>query len=564
MNHRIMKSLAVAAILSMGIAACGSSGSTPSNSAAKQGKTLVIESTPLSPMTDTFNPFSLTSTGYLTNAVSLYNEPLYIFNTLNPTQAPIPFLASGPPSWSNGGKTLTLPIRAGVKWNDGKPFTASDVAFTFNMLSKNPKLNTSGAPVTTSATASSATSVTLNFAAPQYANLFSIGQVYIVPQHIWQSVSDPATFADPSPVGTGPFMLDKFSPQGYTLKANPNYWQKSKVHVPEIDFPSYNTNANLVPPIASGSIDWAGNYVAGIQPNYLSKSPDNHTWLSSQPYFSDNNVVGLWLNVHKAPLNDVAVRRAISLAINRQQLSSQGETGYEPVATSSSGLMLPTDNSFLSSSLTNDLPPAGNAAKAASILKADGWTKVGGKWTKNGKKLSFAIEDPVPYTDYYTDSQLIVRQLNAQGFDASVNGIGNPTVWAGDVANGTFDATIHWSNQGPNPYFFYSNWLDKTLSAPVGKPAAGDFERFASPQAQAALQQFASTSSSTVQAQAITKLENVLSSQVPVVPLMYGGAWSEYSTRNYTGWPTSSNPYMVPVPNTPYLEYTVLHLTPAG
>ena len=50
------------------------------------------------------------------------------------------------------------------------------------------------------------------------------------------------------------------------------------MHVPEIDFPSYNTNANLVPPIQSGSIDWAGNYVSDIQGNYLSKSPQNHTW----------------------------------------------------------------------------------------------------------------------------------------------------------------------------------------------------------------------------------------------------------------------------------------------
>ena len=46
-------------------------------------------------------------------------------------------------SWSNGGKTLTLTIRSGVKWNDGKPFTASDVAYTFNLLKSNPKLYTS-------------------------------------------------------------------------------------------------------------------------------------------------------------------------------------------------------------------------------------------------------------------------------------------------------------------------------------------------------------------------------------------------------------------------------------
>ena len=110
MKHTVLKSLAVASVLAMGIAACGSSGSSTSGGStnkAATGKTLVIESTPLSPMTDTFNPYSQTSTGYIANAISLYNEPLYIFNTLNPAQAPIPFLASGQPTWSNGGMTLT-------------------------------------------------------------------------------------------------------------------------------------------------------------------------------------------------------------------------------------------------------------------------------------------------------------------------------------------------------------------------------------------------------------------------------------------------------------------------
>ena len=144
----------------------------------------------------------------------------------------------------------------------------------------------------------------------------------------------------------------------------------------------------------------------------------------------------------------------------------------------------------------------------------------------------------------------------------TVDGIGNPTVWAGDVANGTFDTTIRWSNQGPTPYVFYSGWLDSRLAAPVGKPATGDFGRFSNSQAQAALQQYESSGSSTEQSAAITKLQQVMTSQAPVIPLLYGGAWAEYSSRNYTGWPTASNPYMTPVPNTPYLEYTVLQLKP--
>ena len=98
MKHRVLAGVAVVGALTLGIAACGSSGSSNnsgSGSSVKMGKTLVVESTPLSPMTDTFNPYSLTSTGYLTNAVSLYNEPLFIFNTLNSAQAPIPMLATG-------------------------------------------------------------------------------------------------------------------------------------------------------------------------------------------------------------------------------------------------------------------------------------------------------------------------------------------------------------------------------------------------------------------------------------------------------------------------------------
>jgi peptide/nickel transport system substrate-binding protein len=375
-------------------------------------------------------------------------------------------------------------------------------------------------------------------------------------------VANPVTYTDPNPVGTGPYMLDKFTPQGYTLKINPLFRAKSTLHVPVIDFPSYNTNANLVPPIQSGQIDWAGNYVANIQGNYLSKSPDNHTWLSGAPYFSANNVVSLFINTKKPPLNDPAVRQAIDYGVNRQQLSQQAETGYELPASSTSGLMLPANAAYQDPALANNLPATGDAAKVASILQADGWAKQNGKWTKNGKTLAFKISDPVPYSDYYTADQLIAHQLNSLGFDVTVDGIGDPNVWATDVTNGTFDTTIRWSNQGPTPYVFYAGWLDSRQTAPVGKPAAGDFGRFSSPQAQAALQQYESSGSATVQRDAINKLEQVMTTQAPVVPLLYGGAWAEYSTRNYTGWPSASNPYMTPVPNTPYLEYTVMQLKP--
>jgi peptide/nickel transport system substrate-binding protein len=561
MKHAVIKSLAVGVILSLAMAACSSSSSTTSSSSAT-GKPLVVDDTPLSPMTDTFNPYSATSTGHVVTADSLYNEPLFIWNILNPSEAPFKVLATGY-SWSNGGRTLTLTTRSGVKWNDGKPFTASDVAFTFNMIRTHPGLDTDGTPVPASATAPTATTAVLTFSAPEYANLFLIGQTYIVPEHIWSKVN-PVTFADTSPVGTGPYMLDQFSPQGFTLKENPYYWDKSSVHVPEISYPSYSQNFNVVSPLASGQIDLAGNDIADVQNVYLAKSPDNHTYYSSTPYLTANNVVSLFFNVTKAPLNDPAVRQAISYGIDRQQLSAQGETGYEMPETSTSGLLLPRDSSWLEPTLANNHPTGGDSAKVTSILKTDGWKMVGGKWTKNGQTISFSISDPIGYSDYYLDAQDIAKQLNTLGFNVTVDGIGNPTVWQGDVTDGNFDTAIHWSNQGPTPYQIYQGNLDATLTAPVGKPAASNIGRWDNAATQTALAAFAGSNSPSVQKAAISSLENIMTTQVPAAPLLYGAAWFEFSTRDYTGWPSASNPFMDPSVNSPYLEETILHLKPVS
>jgi len=570
MKHTFMKGLTAAAVVTVALAACSSSGSSSNNNSSggstsgstSNAKPLVIDDTPLSPMTQTFSPYLSTSTGYVVQAIALYNEPLMIFNTLNPQQKPFMELATGY-SWSADGKTLTLNTRPNVQWNDGKPFSAADVAFTFNMIRTTKGLTTDGTPVPVSATAPDANTAVLKFSQPEFANLFLIGHTFIVPEHIWSKVN-PATFTDPNPVGTGPFMLDKFTPQGFTLKQNPHYWNKANVKVPAISYPAYTANFNIVNPLAAGEIDYAGNFIPDVEKVYLSKSPTNHTWYPKAPFATANNVVSLFFNVHKAPLNDPAVRKAVSYGINRQQLSTQAETGYELPITSTSGLLLPSANSFMDPKLANNLPAAGDAAKVASILTADGYKKAGGKWTKNGQKISFSISDPIPYSDYYTGAQLISHQLNALGFDVTVDGISDPSVWAGNLTNGKFDSAIHWSNQGPTPYQIYDNWLDFELSAPIGQAAAGDLGRYHSPAAQAALNEFAGTDDAAGQKAAILKLEKIMDQETPVAPLLTGALWYEYSTKNYTGWPSADNPYMNPTPNSPYILETVLHLTPAA
>ena len=563
MNRKFAGSAAAAAVLMLGIAACGSSASTSST----QGKPLTIVTTPISPMTDNFNPFVPTATGYVTHAVNLYDMPLMVFDTQNTSQGPMHELATSY-AWSNGGTTLTITSRSGVTWSDGKPFSASDVAFTFNLIRKNAALNANWTiPVPETATATSATTTVLTFAQPELSSLFYILQVPIVPQHIWQSVPNPATYTDSNPVGTGPYVLDKFSSTGFTMKINPDYYAKSSLHVPEISFPAYSGNANLLPPCSDGTIDWCGISIIGVPQNYLGKSKDNKTWTGSAPYFSDNNVVGLWFNVTKAPLNDTAVRQAISYAINRQQLSTDGESNNEPPETSTAGMILPAQQSYLPSSLDGNIPASGDSSKVSTILTGDGYQQVGGKWQKAGQQITFNIEVPVEYTDYYTDAQLLAKQLDAAGFNASVKGdpgSNGPNIWTADLNSGSFDSAIHWGAQGLTPYFTYNNWMNYTNSAPLGQTAGSDYGRFDDPAAQAALSAYQAATTPSALSSAIAALASIEATQVPVAPLLQGASWAEFSSRNYTGWPTVGNAYMDPGPNIPEMLAVVQQLKPVS
>ncbi len=562
MSHRCIKGIAAAMILGLGVAACSSSGSKNASSSPKS-VTLTEEATTGVTFTQNFNPFDVNSLATEMNMRSLVYEPLFEFNALQPGVIH-PWLGKSY-AWSNGGKTLTITLRSGVKWNDGKPFTASDVAFTFNLIKNNPAANTAGVPTLTSASAPNASTAVLNFAAPQYANLFAIaGDTFIVPAHVWQSISTPATATIAKPVGTGPYVLKSFTTQLVTFSANPHYWGGTPP-ISQVNIPYYSGNTAATTALAAGQLDWAGNEIPNLQQLYVSKDPShNHYW------FPGGNTVTLWFNVAKSgPLADPKVRQAISAGINRQELSTKGEYGYEAPATSSSGLILPTQQQYLMPSLANDISSTANAGKVSSILNGDGYKKdAKGFWAKNGQEISFAIEDPTAFTDYYADAQLLSSQLKAVGINATVNGVATPA-WFTDVQNGNFQTAVHWGGgvggtSDPYPFGQYQYWMDSTLSAPVGKSAASNYGRYSNSQAQSAFTQYENTNDSGAQMQAIHTLEGIESSQMPAIPLVYGADWNEYSTARFTNWPTQSNPYMDPAPDDPELPYILMHLKPVS
>jgi peptide/nickel transport system substrate-binding protein len=260
------------------------------------------------------------------------------------------------------------------------------------------------------------------------------------------------------------------------------------------------------------------------------------------------------------------VRQAISYGVNRTTISNVGEDFQQPPvqgAGSLTGITLPLDQSYVTPA-TSGYVATYDPAKAKQILEAAGW-KMGsnGFFQLNGKTLAFSIEDPSAYTDFITDDQIMAQELKAVGMDVTVNGT-SVQKWTTDLATGNFQAIAHWGNGGPTPYYLYDNWLDTDLTAPIGKTATGDYERFNNATAEADLKSFAGTDDTATQLSDVASMEQIVATQLPVIPLFYGVAWFEYNTSKFTGWPSPSNPYAPGEPTGPFNEITVLHLKPVS
>jgi peptide/nickel transport system substrate-binding protein len=563
-SQRRLLTVAAAGILAAGVGACSSASSPGSSTGTKSGsssvKTLVMESSPESTITQAFNPFVITQAAYGMGATGLIYEPLIQFDLASPPKY-YPWLATSY-KWGAGGKQITFTIRQGVKWSNGTAFTPADVAFTYNLVKKNASINLAGLKISNVTT--SGQNVTLTFPTSQYTNLENIAGVAIVPQAIWSKAGNPATFADATPVGTGPYKLGTFTPQGFTLVKNTSYWQSSLAKVQKVFFPVYTSNTGALSALFSGQIDWTGNFIPGLQKDFVDKSPSTHHFWEAAG--GDESFEP---NLTKWPTNQLAVRKAISLAVNRTLLGSEGEAGLENPVLNATGLTLPTFNAWSGPVKSMTVSPTSDVAGAKAVMKAAGFTMgSNGFWQKGGKTVSLSIISPSAYTDMAEVDSIAAQELKAAGIDATFQGL-SVSAWNNDVADGDFNVTEHWSNGGITPYNMYEGWLDSSLA--TGNAATGDFERLKDPQVDSQLASLASASTVTQQTSALVPLEKYVATNLPVIPVETASEWFEYNSQNWVGWPTQQDPYETGQPsgtnNGPGSgtdEVVILHLKPRG
>ena len=535
-----LKVLVVALAVALGVALALVSGLSAASrrSTITTGGTLKIEM-PWGTMPDNFNP--LTSQGSQAGGtLSCLYEQLFYFN---PATSKLTYTLGTSYKWTNKNLTLVVNTRPNVKWTDGKPFTAADVAFTFNYVKANPSIDVNGiwsGTTLSSVTATGTNQVTFKFSKPDTPAIVIFAAQFIVPQHIWSSITDPATTSNTDPVGTGPFTMASYSPTTIVYKKNPNYWMAGHPYIDEVLMTAVKSNDTALLDLINNNIQYTYDAITNPAKTYVAKDPAHlkYWW----PVVNDNFLV---FNTTKAPFNDPAFRKAMAWGLNTTLIANRAYFGAIPASTgvAETGAIPGQIPSWITAKPLKPLEWTYNVSKAKALLATAEYTLKGGKlMMPNGKavpKQTILIGGP-GWTDYITMASMISQELKALGISSSV--IQAPyATYAGNLPAGKYDMAVTWAwgaAGGPSPYYIYYYNFGK--SQIKGKT---NMSRYTSKTIEKALATYAASSDPKVQKSAVQAMALDVMTKVPEIPITARTNFFDYNTTDFTGWPSAAKPY---------------------
>jgi len=379
--------------------------------------------------------------------------------------APAPDLAT---SWdtSADGLAWTFHLREGVKWSDGQPFTADDVAYNFNDIVLKKELGAQNAgnfSAVNSVTVIDAKTVRFDLLRP-FAALpsYLAYNAGLVPKHVL-SPGDPlknTSFNKGIPVSTGPFKVEKYNAgQNVTLVRNDNYFGP-KPYLDKVVFSVVPDVTTQLAQTLSGEIN------AMVLDN---KAAVDRVKSASGLSVVSRSLVQYWwlaLNQTDPRFTDVRVRQAFVDAIDRQAIIKSVFLGYASVANSA---ITPALKAYYDPSLASRYPY--DPAKAKALLAEAGWTPgADGVLVKDGKPFKFTMITDAPL--FGAVSALVQQDLKKVGVIADLNTVDFTTYKNSVYVTKDYTAAVSWwvypSDPDVFPYY-HSSTAEKGFNIPKYK-----------------------------------------------------------------------------------------------
>lgn len=502
----------------------------------KQGGTLTV---PIinTGFVENFNPYT---NGDLVNGIMF--EPLMVFDNMT---GQTHFRLAESATYSDDLKTITLKLRKGTKWSDGERLTANDVVFSFNMTKGTPAFDVKGiwsAGNLKSVTSADEKTVVFELKEGDSTFLWNLASYQIVPEHIWSKVDEPTTFTNPAPVGSGPMTTVKYlKAQQMQLCRNPHYYLEGRPYLDCITMRSYNDNSQIQPALLKGEIDWGSNFIADIDATFVASDPENnHYW------YPPNDAIHFYVNTKEAPFDDLRVRQALSMALDREAIVDVGAYGYPTVNFNVGGIAEMYKNNVSKDVndkyryLTTYNPDeARRLLDSAGVVDKDG---DGFRDGKDGKPFEFEIEVVSGWTDWIQVSQMATEFFEEIGVKANVKTV-DWGVYDKSMKNSLYKMAINWSTGAINPIlayeeYFSTNRIGKSFHAGHGVH---------SPKIDKLIESFGKTGNANEQQEILDKLQAFTAENLPFIPLFSNPTWYQYRTEKIVGWPSKENPYIQPV-----------------
>lgn len=297
---------------------------------------------------------------------------------------------------SEDRKSYTFHLNDAVTWQDGQPFTAQDVVFTYELMmndrTRSPRYSELVEHVS-AVQASDLKTVVFTLIRPDAAFLANEATLGIVPEHVLSSVLPEELVTDPfgltSTIGTGPFSLTKWSHgDELVFRRNPTYFKGAPAYDQYV-YKIVSTSQELVDGLANGSIDWGP-----LDPSVVAKARTNKAIRVVSSPGDSLEYVALQLDSAKQQVFlDPRIREALMLALDRSKLATDVWKGQAKIA---SGTIPPASWAAVDSSVIY----AQDVRKANQLLQDAGWnTGDDGIRIKSGQRLRFKLttngDDPI-------------------------------------------------------------------------------------------------------------------------------------------------------------------------
>jgi peptide/nickel transport system substrate-binding protein len=279
-------------------------------------------------------------------------------------------------SWegSDDGQTWTYKLRPDLKWSDGEPLTAEDIAYTVNRSRKEEWINHSATVANLKARAIDPTTVEIKSSVPDPK--LPVMDVYIVPKHIYERYdeNEVTKYDGQDGVGSGPYTLAEFKKGQFArFEANPNYW-RGEPPLRAVVIRNFNNAEAMVASLRRGEID-AAHDVTGAAFDRLEGEEGIETVEGNQGGFDEFAINGGdGLEKGHAALDDPAVREAIAHAIDKQTIVDRVHSGHATVADTIS----PSANPDWMPELTDEEKTPFDLEEANRILDEAGYADTDG------------------------------------------------------------------------------------------------------------------------------------------------------------------------------------------